>query len=203
MLFIIAGLLFLILLAIVGGRRAVRGVVGLVVIIAVFLIILTNMPAHAAILEAADPCADKTPIEIVRCHGPYPAAKFITIEDNDGGNVLSFSNWFAILYKSGIPVHIKGDCISACTMVLALGSQACLESGAKLGFHVASINGKVAAAGTVKMANDYYPSNIRKWFLDTLITREKKHQDMQALFWATDKELIATGTMHACLEESK
>ena len=146
-----------------------------------------------------NPCHGKTPIEVVQCQGPMPVSKFIVIENNDGGNILQFSSWFATLYQSGISVHIRGECKSACTMVLALGAQACLESGAKLGFHAASIGDKFNADATLFLANNYYPANIRAWYLGVLVAREKRGQNLREIFWATDKELIASGTMKPCI----
>lgn len=125
-----------------------------------------------------------------------PPEKFITIENDGGGNVGDFIKFYGYLQKSGIKVHIKGVCASSCTLVLAMGDQACLESDAALGFHaVFDIKtSKIDLPTSEKMAKAFYPQNIQEWFIKKL----KGQKTVKDIFWLSAKELIETGTMGSC-----
>lgn len=53
----------------------------------------------------------------------------------NGGDVQAMAASVQRLGMRGDPVEVRGDCWSACTMLLALGRQVCTEPGSKWGFH--------------------------------------------------------------------
>jgi hypothetical protein len=53
-----------------------------------------------------------------------------------GGDVQEYAKHFAAIEQQAMPVHIMGDCLSACTMVLK-NKLACAMPGARFGFHLA------------------------------------------------------------------
>lgn len=52
-----------------------------------------------------------------------------------GGDVQAMAASVQRLGMRGDPVEVRGDCWSACTMLLALGRQVCTEQDSKWGFH--------------------------------------------------------------------
>jgi hypothetical protein len=78
-----------------------------------------------------------------------------------GGNVFSY---YGRMYNSH-GERIAGDCVSACTMKLG-ARNACVERGATLMFHQASVDGARSELATRMMLYSY-PARIRQWVLRT------------------------------------
>lgn len=83
----------------------------------------------------------------------------VVIRDDFGGNLLEYSARRDAL-KSADRVEIRGKCHSACTIFYSLPN-ACLGSGARLGFHSASVS--IGPAGDDQMGR-HYRGEIRERF---------------------------------------
>lgn len=91
------------------------------------------------------------------------AAPFV-IDDDDGGGVEQFLMWYKRLADSGVPVVLRGICVSACTLVLQLPkSQVCVEPSASFGFHLWSMYGQPSPTFTWAGARRYYPKVVQEW----------------------------------------
>jgi hypothetical protein len=68
-----------------------------------------------------------------------PAAATVLIRDDAGGPVGGYMQRYASIRESGEDVVIDGQCLSACTLVLALlpRERICLTPNAVFGFHAA------------------------------------------------------------------
>ena len=95
--------------------------------------------------------------------------KPFVIDDDDGGMIGTYSDFYRRLEATGVPVVIDGECNSACTHVLHLPtSQVCATPRATLGFHNSTYDGdgnKVDRAATVAFARHFYPPKVAAWFL--------------------------------------
>lgn len=89
------------------------------------------------------------------------------IGDDHGGDIDAFLMWYGRLRESGVPVVLRGICESACTFVLTLPrEQVCVERGASLGFHHATVDGKNEPEITAAVAARFYPPAVLKWLSD-------------------------------------
>lgn len=96
-------------------------------------------------------------------------AQALTIYHDDGGYVADYMARFANVLRSGERVEIRGDCRSACTLVLGIvpRERMCVTAQARFGFHRAYIfdgrgRPQDSAAGTeILMA--IYPPSVRAW----------------------------------------
>lgn len=99
------------------------------------------------------------------------AAQPLTIiRSNSGGSVEIRLHTIAQLRSSGTRVEIRGQCASACTMLLGLPNT-CVAKSARLGFHGPqsqyygiSLPPEEFEYWSQVMA-DHYPSAIRAWFV--------------------------------------
>ena len=73
--------------------------------------------------------------------GLAPARADVRITASNGGNVLSYLQFFSVLDQSGERVILDGPCLSACTLVLSAipPERICVTSRAILGFHAARL----------------------------------------------------------------
>lgn len=91
-------------------------------------------------------------------------AEPIIIDDDDGGQVDQFLMWYKRLADSGVPVVLRGICVSACTLVLRLPkSQVCVEPSASFGFHLWSMYSTPSPSFTWAGARRYYPKVVQEW----------------------------------------
>lgn len=98
-----------------------------------------------------------------------PPAPVVVIDGNIGGFVDGFVRDIETYRRRGVVVHVKGACMSACTMVLAL-KRTCVEPGASFSFHQAFpvypdrppdvTDRDETATGIVW---DHYPRAVRAW----------------------------------------
>lgn len=91
----------------------------------------------------------------------------VVIGDDGGGNVATFVMWYKRLAESGVPVRVRGLCVSACTFVLMLPkSQVCVEPTASFGFHLATDGDDNADVPiTAALIRRWYPESVRKWLV--------------------------------------
>ena len=116
----------------------------------------------------------------------------IVIGYDPGGNVGDYLRWYTRVAASGAVVHLNGACISACTLVLSLPPQdACIEPTAKLGFHLASVEGKDDPEATADLIATFYPAAVVKWIKD--------HGPLKSEpIYMTGKEAIELGVLRPC-----
>lgn len=94
----------------------------------------------------------------------------LVVNNDSGGNMAARVAQIDALRNSGTPVEIRGGCMSACTMYLALRAT-CVSPSATLGFHGPSsqyygiaLPQKEFEHWSRIMAN-HYPEPLRSWFL--------------------------------------
>lgn len=126
-----------------------------------------------------------------------PTPGVITIGDDPGGLVADYLRWYDRIKDSGIPVRVVGECVSACTFVLALGDQACIMPDGGLGFHAAKTvkDDEISKEATEEVVRHYYPRVIREWFHKHI----KYNGDNHVVYLKADK-LIEMGAMKPCPE---
>lgn len=104
-------------------------------------------------------------------HAEVREIKPIVLDDDDGGNVDTFVTFYNRIRASGVPVRVRGICVSACTIVLSLPQdQVCIESTASFGFHLAATGGHPDPDFTKAMQRRYYPPSIQNWLKDKTLT---------------------------------
>jgi hypothetical protein len=83
----------------------------------------------------------------------------IEVVDNHGGDIPHYDALWAELAASGKKVRIVGNCVSACTMLLAHmpRDSICVTPAAAFGFHLGQLQ-----KGTDRMWGGY-PDDIRAW----------------------------------------
>lgn len=116
----------------------------------------------------------------------------IIIDDDGGGGIDTHVKWYRRLADSGVPVQIKGMCISACTLFLGIlpHGQACIERTASLGFHLASYADKPDVNLTMALATRYYPPALLRWLADKPMREEP--------YFMLAAEAVAIGIVPAC-----
>jgi hypothetical protein len=93
----------------------------------------------------------------------------ILIVRNDHGGVISErSDEIAHLQRTGQPVQIEGECLSACTMYLAL-QNTCVKPDTRLGFHAPQIAGQRLAVSDFEHWSQeiarHYPEPLKTWYM--------------------------------------
>jgi hypothetical protein len=99
-------------------------------------------------------------------------ANVVMIDNDYGGLINVYLKKYDVIRDERMPVVIKGDCVSACTLVLTLPHwQVCAEPNSRLGFHGASMKpgGPLAPKATQMFASLYPPSVPRRWFKTTVV----------------------------------
>ena len=92
----------------------------------------------------------------------------VVINDDHGGYVEGYRAHYSSVRSSGERVVIDGDCMSACTLVLALvpPDRVCVTRRALFGFHAVRyryLSGDViTASGTDRLIRSY-PSKLQNW----------------------------------------
>jgi hypothetical protein len=86
-----------------------------------------------------------------------------------------YVTWFNRLKNAGVPVEIKGICISACTLVLMLPKdQVCTDKTASFGFHLAArqVEDKLVSDEglTGALIRRYYPAPLQEWLKTQQLT---------------------------------
>lgn len=102
--------------------------------------------------------------------GLAPAFADIRITASNGGNVLAYLQFFALLEQSGERVVLDGPCFSACTLVLTAipRERLCVTSRAVLGFHAAQFfdtrsRKRYPAPAATQVLASTYPEGVRNW----------------------------------------
>jgi len=119
--------------------------------------------------------------------------KPVVIDDNPGGSISTFQNLYAALRESGVPVILRGICISACTLILELPkNQVCVEPTASLGFHLVtnSGTGQSLPEMTQALIRRYYPPAVQGW----LATKELEPEPI----FMNANEIVALGIYDFC-----
>ena len=100
---------------------------------------------------------------------PSPWAEFVIYHDR-GGQIGTYLAKYLKLRKTGEPVKIDGDCLSACTLALGIlpPPQVCMTDRARLGFHAAwepDENGTpvTSSIGTEALWMFYKQSKVHRW----------------------------------------
>jgi hypothetical protein len=117
----------------------------------------------------------------------------IVIDDDPGGQVNDHIRWYGRVRDSGVPVILRGMCVSACTFILTLPkTQVCVEPTATLGFHWASSDGKPAPDTTQALIARYYPIAVQKWIAARTLGDEP--------IYMFAPEIVSLGIFSACPE---
>jgi len=102
--------------------------------------------------------------------GFSPALAEVRITASDGGNVLAYLQFFAVLGQSGQRVVLDGPCFSACTLVLTTipRERLCVTRRAVLGFHAAQYldtrsRKRYPAPAATQILASTYPEGVRSW----------------------------------------
>ncbi len=119
--------------------------------------------------------------------------KPVIIDNSPGGTIGTFATFYDALRGSGVPVVLKGICISACTLILELPkTQVCVEPTASLGFHLA-VNGETNTPDpemTSALIWRYYPPAVQAW----LATKQLS----PAVIFMSAKEIVALNIFDPC-----
>jgi hypothetical protein len=99
---------------------------------------------------------------------PAPSRATVLIVDDPGGAVGDYMQRYASIRDSGEDVVVDGQCLSACTLVLAFvpRERICLTRNAVFGFHAAVTREEwrypgAGSAGT-RVLWELYPEPVRK-----------------------------------------
>lgn len=123
--------------------------------------------------------------------GPALAQKAVIIDDDGGGEVDTYLNWYQRLKASGVPVVLRGICESACGFVLMLPSrQVCVEPTASLGFHLASSGHTLMPDYSGALFRRYTPMAVQHWLSDKTLTA--------TMIFMTADEIVGLGVFPAC-----
>ncbi|HEY6258198.1 MAG TPA: hypothetical protein VIY51_20645 [Xanthobacteraceae bacterium] len=102
--------------------------------------------------------------------GLAPALADVRITASNGGDVLAYLQFFALLERSGERIVLDGPCFSACTLVLSAipRERICVTPRAALGFHAARLldtrHRKIyPAPDATQMLAATYPAGVRSW----------------------------------------
>jgi hypothetical protein len=101
--------------------------------------------------------------------GVTSAAATMRIVDDRGGQFGKYVETFAKVRSTGERVIIDGDCLSACTLVLALvpSNQICVTPRARFGFHAASVPSNagdlVTSVRDTQVLWNSYPASVQRW----------------------------------------
>jgi hypothetical protein len=102
--------------------------------------------------------------------GSVSAIADVRIKASNGGDVLAYLAFFALLERSGERVILDGPCFSACTLVLSSipRERICVTRRAALGFHAAQLldtrsSKRYAAPDATRVLTATYPTAIRSW----------------------------------------
>lgn len=110
-------------------------------------------------------------------HGRASIKPYV-INDDAGGFISSYLDHYRALRDSHVKVEIRGDCVSACTLVMHYipRSRACVGPEAHFGFHMAR---RVLDGGAVpdpemtkELIELYYPKPVQDWLKDKTLTVE-------------------------------
>ena len=98
------------------------------------------------------------------------ATQVYLVTNDSGGAIAERAAQIAQMRRQGAQVEIRGACMSACTMYLAL-PQTCVTRQARLGFHgPSSPSFGIALAPAAferwsRVMADHYPEPLRSWYL--------------------------------------
>lgn len=119
------------------------------------------------------------------------ASQPIVIDNDHGGSVDAFIMWYTRLKDSGVPVRVRGICVSACTFVFILPkSQACIEPTASFGFHLASEDDEPDVEVSKAIARRWYPEPVRRWLVGKTLT--------SAVIYMSAQEAVKLDVLPAC-----
>lgn len=85
------------------------------------------------------------------------------VDQDNGGNLLKRLD-FIDAHRNDYLYRLPVECFSSCTLLLGI-SGACVMHGAKLYFHAATVDGKIAPAYLTTYIENYYPPAIRQWVI--------------------------------------
>ena len=125
---------------------------------------------------------------------PAPAAPTpLVVEFDGGGRVDTRGAEIRQLAAEGRSVEILGECVSACTMYLAIG---CVGPDARLTFHGPSFYGLPMSQHDFDVWSQYiaahYPPALSEWFMS-----KARHRNMVPLPPLGQGQLVAMGA-RAC-----
>jgi hypothetical protein len=124
-----------------------------------------------------------TPLDDMLFNGQVLHVKPIIIDDQPGGIVDQALYYYKLIRASGVPVVLRGICVSACGFVLILPSQqVCVEPTAALGFHLASDDeGNSLPEYSHALYNRYFPKPVLDWLKDKKLTQKVQYMDADTI----------------------
>ena len=116
-------------------------------------------------------------------NGQYQKIKPIIIDDQPGGIVDQALYYYKLIRASGVPVILRGICVSACGFVLILPTQqVCVEPTAALGFHLASDDeGNSLPEYSHALYNRYFPKPVLDWLASKKLTQKVQYMDADTI----------------------
>jgi hypothetical protein len=118
----------------------------------------------------------------------------VVVDDDGGGEVETFLIWYERLKESGVPVRLRGICMSACGLILMLPpSQVCVESTASLGFHLAADSHGPDEPYTGALIRRHFPPAVQEWLADKKLT-------IARMVFMDAKTIVELGVFPACPE---
>lgn len=118
----------------------------------------------------------------------------LVIDNDPGGDIDQEWLWVSRIELAGTPIRFRGECDSACTLLLSLPkSQMCAEPTALFGFHLATHEetGKPVDQGTMdRLSHRFYPPALRAWL-------SKQHLEA-SLTYLYAEDAIKLGVVNAC-----
>ena len=119
---------------------------------------LNVMAVLVAAVFFSTACTASTPKD------PIPQTTPVVITFDPGGSIVDFINKYEDYAKSRTPVVVKGECISACTLMLGVlnPAQVCVSPNAMFAFHSATngVGGDFSEVGT-QVGWYLYPTWVR------------------------------------------
>jgi hypothetical protein len=99
---------------------------------------------------------------------PAPNRQKVVMAFEPGGLVYEYMIRFEMFAADGTEVEIRGDCLSACTLVMGAvpADHICFGPNARLGFHAARRRDNKPSLADTEWMLARYPSNIHVWLLE-------------------------------------
>lgn len=107
---------------------------------------------------------------------PAPQGGVVTVRNNQGGNLETFGAQVVAMIHAGTYARVEGDCLSACTMLFALGpDKVCVTPDAVFGMHAPNFFGIPAF--------EYGQEAVERWstFLPEELSAKLRSYDLSSL----------------------
>lgn len=136
--------------------------------------IISALPWRNAAGEHRNPLDARTHLIVrVLCFALFianstAALSDVQISSDSGGRIGDYFRWYKAIRRNGDRVIIDGQCLSACTLVVAIipRERLCATRNAVLGFHAAEVDEYNARKSSVQASRalfKLYPASVQSW----------------------------------------